>query len=86
MKIPSLIANDYVHHFDIICLSKTYLNSDVSSDNELDLSGYRLVRSDHLSNDKRGGVCVYFESSLPNQILSISMLHECINIGDYNRW
>ena len=80
-KIQSLITYNCIHHFDIICLSETYLNSEISSDNEnLDISGYRLIRSDHPSNDKRGGVCVYFKSSLPIQILSISILHECINL------
>ena len=80
-KIKSLITYNYIHHFDIIYLSETYLNSDISSDNEdLDIPGYRLIQSDHPSKDKRGGVCVCFKSSLPIQILSISMLHECINL------
>ena len=38
-----------------------------------------IYRSDHPSNDKQGGVYVYLKSSLPIQMLSISMLHECIN-------
>ena len=80
-KIYSLIAYNCTHHFDIIWLSEIYLNSNVSSDNEkLDIPGYGLIRYDLLSNDKRGGVCVYFKSSLPIQILSTSMLHECINL------
>ena len=80
-KIQSLIGYNCIHHFDIICLSETYLNSDILSYNEnLDIPGYRLIRSDHSSNDKRGGVCVYFKSSLPIQMLSISMLHECISL------
>ena len=80
-KIQSLIAYNCIHHFDIICLSETYLNSDISSDNEsLDIPGYRLIRSDNPSNDKRGGVCVYFKASSPVQILSISMFHGCINL------
>ena len=45
----------------------------------MDIPGHRLIRTDHPSNDKGGGVCVYFKSSLPIQILSLSMLHECIN-------
>ena len=80
-KIQSQIAYNCIHNFDIICLFEMYLNSDISSDNEnLDVSGYILVRSDHPFNDKRGGVCVYFKSSSSLQILSISMLHECINL------
>ena len=55
--IQSQIAFNCIHHFDIICLFETYLNSDISSDNEtLDKPGYRSIRSDHPSNDKRGGV------------------------------
>ena len=46
----------------------------------MDIPGYRFIQYDHPSYDKRGGVCVYFKSSLPIQILSISMLHECINL------
>ena len=64
-----------MHHFDIICLSETYLNSVVPSDNEnLDIPGYRLVRTYHPSNDERGGICVYFKYSLLIQILNISIL------------
>ena len=63
-----------------ICISVP-LNSDISSDSEnLDIPGFRLIRSHHPSNDKRGSVCVYFKSSLRLQILSISMLHNCINL------
>ena len=80
-KSQSLIAYNCIHHFDIICLSKTYLNSDITSDNEnLDIPGYRLVRSDQSSNEKGGGVCVHFKSPLSIQILRIPMLHECISL------
>ena len=47
---------------------------------DLDISGYILVRFDHHSNDKQGGVCVYLKSPLPIQILIISVFHECINL------
>lgn len=53
-KTQSLIAYNCIHHFDIKYLFETYLNSDVSSDNEnLDIYGHLLVRSKHHSNDKR---------------------------------
>ena len=39
-----------------------------------------MVRFDHPSNDKGGGVCIYFKSSLLIQTLNISVLHECINM------
>ena len=78
-KILSLSAYNCIYHFEIICLSETFLNSDISSDNEyLDIPGYRLIRSDHPSpsNDKRGGVC-FTLNPLTNTDIK---LHECINL------
>ena len=69
-----------VHSFYIIYLSETYLNSETPpNDTRLELPGYNLFRSDHPSNNKRGGVCVYYKSTLPLRILNISNLDECIN-------
>ena len=50
-------------NFDIICLSETFLNSSLDSeDDRLKLEGYKLIRSDHPSDSKKGGVCVYYRS------------------------
>ena len=40
---------------------------------------YELVRSDHQSQHKRGGVCIYFGNSLPLKILNIHYLRESIS-------
>ena len=74
-------------NFDIICLSETYLDSTVPLDDDnLVISGYNLIRSDHPSNTKRGGVCLYYKNYLPLRVLNISYLKECLNfelkIGD----
>ena len=46
---------------DILCLSETVLNSDISCDgNNLQLPGFDLIRADHPSNTKRGEVCIYY--------------------------
>ena len=43
---------------DILCLSETSFDSDIScDDNNLQLPGFDLIRADHPSNTKRGGVC-----------------------------
>ena len=64
---------------DIICLSETYLDSTIQSDNDnLEIPGYNLVRSDHPSNNKRGGVCIYYKASLPLRVINICFLQECI--------
>ena len=50
------------HKFDIICISDTYLDcSTPCDDSDLEISGYTLVCSDHPSNNKRGGVCIYYK-------------------------
>ena len=57
-----LKAYTSVYKFDIICLSKTYLDCSVLFDNDnLVIPEYNLVRSDHPFNTKRGGVCLYYK-------------------------
>ena len=65
-KLVLLKAYNSVHKFDIICLSETYLDSNIlPDDSNLEIPVYNLVRSDHPSNKKRGGVCIYYKSYLP---------------------
>ena len=40
------------------------------------LVGYNLIRSDHLSNTKRGGVCIYYKESLAVRLVGITSLPE----------
>ena len=64
---------------DILCLSETFLNSDIScDDNNLQLPGFDLIRADHPSNTKRGGVCIYYRNFLPLKLINIHYLNECI--------
>ena len=75
------LLKDYItaHKMDIICLSETYLDSSIQSDNDnLEIPGYNLVRSDYPSNNKRGGVCIYYKASLPLRVIDICFLQECI--------
>ena len=53
-NLSSLKAFVAVYKFDIVCLSETYLDSIVATDDDnLEIPGYSLVRSDHPSNNKR---------------------------------
>ena len=97
-NLNSILAHDYsklfllnayilVHKFDIICLSETYLDSTAPLDDvNLVISGYNLIRFDHQSNTKCGGVCLYYKHYLPLRVLNISYLKECLTfelkIGD----
>ena len=54
------------HNFDILCLSETFLHSIIDlNDENINIEGYSILRADHPSNNKRGGVCIYFKQFLP---------------------
>ena len=80
MSFPTQHSVLAFHKFDIICLSGTYHDSSTTSDDDnLAISRYNLIRSDHPSNNKRGGVCIYYKNFLPLRVLGIQYLQECIN-------
>ena len=57
-KLFLLRAYIAAHKFDVIFLSETHLDSAVASDDEnLEITGCNLIRSDNLANTKRGEVC-----------------------------
>ena len=76
-KLSLLRAYVSVNKFDIIRLSETYLDSSVG-DVSLEISGYYLIRSDHPSNKKRGGICIYYKNFLPLKVTAVRLLEECI--------
>ena len=87
-KLSSLQAYNALHKFDIICISETFLDSSISN-NDLEslLDGYKIIRSDHPMNLKRGGVCIFFKETLPLNILNITQLNECLVVEKLdNNW
>ena len=79
-KVCPLSVHISVHKSDIICLTETYLNFEIPSDEKnFETAGYSLVREDHPSNSKRGGVCVYYKSSLPFRVINVKYLQESIS-------
>ena len=80
LKLFLLRAYVAIKKFDVVCLSETYLDSSDLSDNDnFNLLGCNVVKADHPSNAKRGGVCLYFKNSRPLKVLDIQLLQECIN-------
>ena len=79
-KLSLLEGYINVNDIDIICLSETFLDSSIPiDDNRLSIPGYSMMRADHPSNTKRGGVCLYYKEHLP--IIrrdDISNLQECL--------
>ena len=45
------------------------------------IPGYELIRVDHPSNQKRGGICIYHKDFLPIKVNNISCLKECLNFS-----
>ena len=59
-----------------------YLNHDAFfNDENLRIPGYRLIRIDHPSNQKRGGICIYHRDFLPVKVSNVSYLKECLNFS-----
>ena len=75
----SLLRAISLHNFDVVCISETYLDSTTAlNDGNLAITGYNLLRADHASNSKRGGVCVYYKSSLALRLTDVHYLQECL--------
>ena len=65
-KMPLIGAFITTHNFDIICLLETSLDSSVdTSDIRITINGYSILRADHPSNTKLGGVCMYYKTIYP---------------------
>ena len=78
-KLSLLEVYNTIHQYDILCVSETYLDSSVSiDDTTLSLSGNNLARSDHPSNVKRGGVCLYYKENLSLRVINASFLSQCM--------
>ena len=77
LKLSQLKAYISTYKHDFICLSETYLDSSTPS-NKIDIEGYKLVRSDHPDNIKRGRVCIYYKESLPVRVINLPFFKEAL--------
>ena len=69
----------FIQKLDIICLSETCFNSETSPDDDnLERSGYTVIRIDHPSNTKRRRICIYYKNTLPFKLVIIKYLQELI--------
>ena len=75
-KVGLLETFNTINRFEIY-VSESYLDSTFSPDNEeINIKGYKVVRTDHPNNIKRGGVCAYFRESLPARVIPNHYLSE----------
>ena len=79
LKLHQLEAYNLLYNYDIKCISETYLDSSLTHNNEnIQLERYSLIRSDHPSDSKRGGVWLHYKESLGVKIINVSARNECI--------
>ena len=65
IKISLLQAYVTQYNCDIICLSETFLNFSIQNDDDtIKIEAQNLIRLDHPSDSKNGGVCVYFKKHI----------------------
>ena len=78
LKIFLLRACILLYNFDVACISETHLDSIIAfDDNNLEISGYNLMKADHASNSKRCGVCVYYKSLFALRLINVHYLQQC---------
>ena len=65
IKISLLQVYVTQYNCNITCLSETFLNSSIRSDNDrIKIGEYILIRSDHPSNSEKGGFCIFYKEYL----------------------
>ena len=79
-KIAQITAFLSAHKFDIFCVGESFLNSSITNDDSrLKINNYELLRCDHPSNSKIGGVCLYYRDHLSvERRPELSSLDECL--------
>ena len=61
VKLSSVAAYNTIHKYDFIFINESYFDSSVRTDDrEILINGYNIICADHLSNNNRGGVCIYY--------------------------
>ena len=80
VKVSLIEAFITTNDYDIMCLSETFLDSQTNiDDNRLDINGYNLLRADHPSGTKRGGVCMYYKDFIPvSKRDDLCCMNECL--------
>ena len=79
VKLSSIAVYNTIHKYDFICISETYLDSSVRTDDrDILINGYNIIRADHPSNNKRGGGCIYYRESLAVQLVKTNYLSKCL--------
>ena len=73
-KLELLQSYTWSNKVDILCLFEAFPNLDTScKDVNLQLPGFSLTTADHLSNTRRGQVCIYYRNFLPLKLINAGL-------------
>ena len=62
-------------------LRKYLIHDTLSDDDNLQKPGYKLIRVDHPSNQKRGSICLYHKDFPLRKVNNVSYLKGCLNFN-----
>ena len=75
LKVALLKVYWSVQRFNTFCIFETYLNCRITEDDDsLRISGYDLIRPDYPSNNKTGGVTIYYKTFLPLKLMHVNYI------------
>ena len=78
-KVSALKNFNVTEKLDFICLSESYLDSIISSDDSSPfLVGYNLICANHPKNIKQSEVCIYYRETVPVKTIRINYLVKCL--------
>ena len=77
--VAALKAYNSIYKYDCVCITKTFLGYSFESDDKNLMSeGYNFIWSNHPSDTKRGGACIYYKESLAVRLVDITSLPGCL--------
>ena len=65
-RVSLIQTYNAIHNFNLIAITETALKDDVSNE-QLEIPGYNLLRSDLPGQDSHGGVMIYHKIDLPTK-------------------
>ena len=73
------IETNSVYKQDFVCISGMFFDPSIQEgDKNIQLDGYNLLRADHPSTSKRGGVCIFYKETLGFHIVKSLSVNVCI--------
>ena len=78
-KISHVEACNAIYMHDFIGICEIFFDFSVTEgDKNIQLNVYNMIRADHPSNTKWGGVCMFYKETLTLRVVNLLNFNECI--------